>query len=114
MNKPTPLADVHVVLGVTAAISVPFFHHVPAALCLEGAKISIVSAPGAAAKRFCCKEPAQSLEIPLRREISILADCRALYKLFRVFQRLRPTIIDFGTPKAGLLGMLAGWLVRIP
>ncbi|WP_020008204.1 glycosyltransferase family 4 protein [Salinicoccus albus] len=48
--------------------------------------------------------------IPFEREISIVKDMGSLYRLYRYLRAEKPDIINFSTPKAGLLGMVAGFL----
>jgi glycosyltransferase involved in cell wall biosynthesis len=55
-----------------------------------------------------------TLAIPLEREISLVKDLVSLVRLYRVFRRLRPAIVNAGTPKAGLLGMLAALAAGVP
>lgn len=50
----------------------------------------------------------------LVRPISIKEDLLALRDMIRLIRKERPDIIHSHTPKAGLMGMLAGWLCRIP
>lgn len=52
--------------------------------------------------------------IPMEREISPLRDLRSLWALWRLFRRLRPDIVNAGTPKAGLLGVLAAKVAGVP
>lgn len=52
--------------------------------------------------------------VPMRREINPVSDSLALLQLFSLLVRLRPAIVIAGTPKAGLLGMVASSLARIP
>jgi glycosyltransferase involved in cell wall biosynthesis len=52
--------------------------------------------------------------LPFVREPSPFADLRALWATIRLIRRRRPTIVNASTPKAGLLGMLAAWLCRVP
>ena len=51
--------------------------------------------------------------VPFVREPSPLSDLRALWATIRLIRRVRPTIVNASTPKAGLLGMLAAWLCRV-
>jgi glycosyltransferase involved in cell wall biosynthesis len=52
--------------------------------------------------------------LPFVREPSPIADLRALWETIRLVRRLQPAIVNASTPKAGLLGMLAAWLCRVP
>lgn len=52
--------------------------------------------------------------LPFVREPSPLADLRALWATIELIRRVRPAIVNASTPKAGLLGMLAAWLCRVP
>jgi glycosyltransferase involved in cell wall biosynthesis len=52
--------------------------------------------------------------LPFVREPSPIADLRALWATIRLIRRLKPAIVNASTPKAGLLGMLAAWLCRVP
>lgn len=50
----------------------------------------------------------------LVRPISIREDLLALRDMIRLIRKERPDIIHSHTPKAGLMGMLAGWLCHVP
>lgn len=52
--------------------------------------------------------------IPFVRDPSPAQDLRALWATWRLIRRTRPSIVHAGTPKAGLLGMLAAWSARTP
>lgn len=52
--------------------------------------------------------------VPMTRKITPLRDLKSLIKLLWVMYKFRPDIVHTHTPKAGLLGMLASWLLRIP
>ncbi len=52
--------------------------------------------------------------VDIPREISPLADLLALFRLVRVFMRLKPDLVHSITPKAGLLSAIAGWLAGVP
>ena len=45
--------------------------------------------------------------------MSPLRDIVSLYQLWREFQRLRPKLVECGTPKAGLLGGIAARLAGV-
>jgi glycosyltransferase involved in cell wall biosynthesis len=52
--------------------------------------------------------------VPFVREPSPVADLRALGATVALIRRVRPTIVNASTPKAGLLGMLGAWVCRVP
>lgn len=57
---------------------------------------------------------ADLLKVPLARDIRPLQDLRALWHLFHAFRTGRFDIVHSVSPKAGLLGMLAAWMARVP
>lgn len=52
--------------------------------------------------------------LPFRREPAVLDDLRALRETIALIRKVRPDIVNASTPKAGLLGMMAAWLCRVP
>lgn len=57
---------------------------------------------------------AETYVIPIQRTISPLSDCIALLRIWRLIRRLKPDLVEFSTPKAGLLGSIAALLCRVP
>jgi glycosyltransferase involved in cell wall biosynthesis len=51
--------------------------------------------------------------VPFVREPSPISDIWALWATIRLIRRVRPTIVNASTPKAGVLGMLAAWICRV-
>jgi glycosyltransferase involved in cell wall biosynthesis len=52
--------------------------------------------------------------VAIERSIQIWMDVLALISLYRSFVANRPDAVHTITPKAGLLGMVAAWLARVP
>jgi glycosyltransferase involved in cell wall biosynthesis len=52
--------------------------------------------------------------VPIVRPIALFLDLKALWVLFWRFKSSRALAVHTFTPKAGLLGMLAAWLARVP
>lgn len=48
------------------------------------------------------------------RQINLIKDLKVLLQLFLYLLKTRPFIVYTLTPKAGLLGMIAAWMARIP
>lgn len=56
----------------------------------------------------------RGIRVNMERHTSIIKDFKALIKIYRIFRKEKPFIVHTHTPKAGLLGMLAGKLARVP
>lgn len=52
--------------------------------------------------------------VEMTRKITIVKDLKALFGIIKILRRERPDIVHTHTPKAGLLGMLAAWICRVP
>jgi lipopolysaccharide/colanic/teichoic acid biosynthesis glycosyltransferase/glycosyltransferase involved in cell wall biosynthesis len=52
--------------------------------------------------------------VPMTRKITPIQDLICLLQLVVIIRDFQPDIIHTHTPKAGLLGMLAGWITRVP
>lgn len=65
-------------------------------------------------KEVAEREGVRTIGVPMRREISLLNDCRSLVALYKLFRRERPYIVHSNTPKASLLSMVAAWAARVP
>lgn len=74
----------------------------------------MVSSPGSDLEELGKRERLQTYAVTMRREVAPFADLVSLYRLWRLLARLRPTITNFGTPKAGLLGGIAAKLAAVP
>lgn len=83
-------------------------------LAAEGFDVRVVCSPGADLEEFRRTDPVAVEAVPMSRRIAPLADLRSLYRLTRLLRRLRPDLLSASTPKAGVLGMLAGRLAGVP
>ncbi|MGA2534518.1 MAG: glycosyltransferase family 4 protein [Terracidiphilus sp.] len=54
------------------------------------------------------------IALPMRRDIAPLADLLSLLQLWWLLLILKPDIVEFSTPKAGLLGSFAALLAGVP
>ncbi len=80
----------------------------------RGFDITVIAAPSESLDIVREREQVQTIPIPIEREISPVADVRTLTKLCGILRTLRPEIVNAGTPKAGLLGMVAAKLTGVP
>jgi glycosyltransferase involved in cell wall biosynthesis len=73
-----------------------------------------LSAPGPFMGKAGLEDSVPVFTVAMEREVSPLKDLACLVGVWRLLRRLRPLICNAGTPKAGLLVMLAAWLARVP
>lgn len=80
----------------------------------QGFDVTLIAGPGADLEQSAAREGVRMISVPMTREISPLQDWKSLRHLKEVLQELQPDIVNAGTPKAGLLGMLAATWARVP
>ena len=80
----------------------------------QGWDVHLVTSPGNLLDVVEARERVTVHPLPMDREINLGRDPLALVRWIRLLRRLRPDVLNVGTPKAGLLGALAGWLTRVP
>jgi lipopolysaccharide/colanic/teichoic acid biosynthesis glycosyltransferase len=80
----------------------------------RGYEIHAASSPGPGLDSFAAREGAVAWPVPMTRGFTPLRDLSALRRLCRLVRDLGPAVVHVHTPKAGLLGMLAARLARVP
>src|SRR5438477_6658429 len=80
----------------------------------NGFDTAVVAAPGKELDRVAARERVESYSIPMVRSTDPPRDLVALTRLTRLFRRIEPDIVNAGTTKAGLLGMLAARAAGVP
>jgi len=103
-----------IVIGITAPLSVVLLKGQLNYFSNLGYKVYLMAPKTYDTLTFCKKEKAILLPVNIKREISPISDFKALIKIFFYLKRIKPDIINVGTPKMGLLGSIAGWMVGIP
>ena len=80
----------------------------------RGFEVAVAASPGADLDVVAEREGVQVFPVAIPREIDPVADLRAVAALRRVMAAWQPDVVNAGTPKAGLLGMMAAWAARVP
>ena len=104
----------HIVTGITHPQTCLTLTGRLRALREAGFRVTLISSPGELLERTAAREGVEAIGLPMRREIALLADLTALIRLWWLLMRLRPDLVEFSTPKAGLLGCIASSLARVP
>ena len=103
-----------VIVGVTSSQTCLVLRGRLRALRMAGFRVVMVSSPGPLLDALAASEGIQAVAIPMVREISPMNDLVALIRLWMLLRRLKPDLVEFSTPKAGLLGLVAARFCRVP
>lgn len=80
----------------------------------NGFDVYMISSNTDKATQLSNREKSTFIPVNMTRVISPFSDLVSLYKLVRVFSKLKPDIVHSHTPKAGLLGMWAAKIAGVP
>ncbi len=83
-------------------------------LASAGFDVVLVSSPGELLEATGKREGVRTRAVSMQREISPVADARAIVGLVKAYRAERPRISLVSTPKAGLLAGVAAWITRVP
>lgn len=83
-------------------------------LAERGFDVALATAPGPDLETAVAQEGVPVFPVPMAREIAPAADLVSLLRLGRAIRSFRPHLVHAGTPKAGLLGMLAARRSGVP
>lgn len=106
-------------MRIVRVATIPFvvLHHLDGqirACVAAGHEVFVITMNEAEVDRIRALGVAGVVCVDIPREISPLADCKALFRLWRAIGRLKPDLVHSITPKAGLLAAIAGWLRAVP
>jgi glycosyltransferase involved in cell wall biosynthesis len=80
----------------------------------SGCEVFLIAPPGKDLDEAATREGVETVPVGIERDIAPLRDITALCRLVLVLRRIRPDIVNAGTPKAGFLGMVASLVARVP
>ena len=103
-----------ILIGVTHAQTCLVLGARLRALRKAGFRVLLLSSPGPLLDQTAAREGVERIALPMQRGMAPFADLVALFRLWRLIGRCRPDLVEFSTPKAGLLGTLAAWLRGVP
>lgn len=109
-NNETPKK---LVIGITAEGSVNLLLGQLAYFKSLGYKTYLLAPLSDRSAKFCANEGCEHLVINIEREISIKNDFKTLWQIYKIFRTIKPDIVNLGTPKVSLLGMIAATLVGV-
>lgn len=101
------------ITGITAPGSVnllrgqlKYFHD-------QGFESYLIAPDESTTKAFCEDEKCTLLPVKIKREISLISDFIALWVITKHFWKIKPDIVNAGTPKMSLLAMIASRILGV-
>lgn len=80
----------------------------------HGYEVTLIADGGPELEAAGLAEGVAVVPVSMERNMSPLRDLRSLFELYRTLRRIGPDIVNAGTMKAGLIGMLASFLAGVP
>lgn len=96
---------------VTVSKSIPLMKGQIEFLRERNMDVHIVSSDGKELRAYDSKI---SHIISMKREIALFNDIKSLLNMVKLFNKEKPSIVNSGTPKAGLIGTIAAYVSRRP
>ncbi|HMN33650.1 MAG TPA: glycosyltransferase family 4 protein [Chitinophagaceae bacterium] len=76
-----------------------------------GYEVFLISQDHYKERIFCEKEGITHLPVDIVADISPWKDLKSLLQIIRHFKKIKPDIVNVGSPKMGLLGSMAAWII---
>lgn len=80
----------------------------------HGFDVTMISSDGWELPSVKALEQVPHIEVHLTRKLSPVTDARSIWKLYKLFRKMKPDIIHTENLKANLCGLIAGWMAGVP
>ncbi|GGC09393.1 glycosyltransferase family 4 protein [Dyadobacter sediminis] len=80
----------------------------------NGMEVYMASTPDEHVPEMEKSQNAQFFPLPLSRELTPFKDLIALFNTIKLIRRIKPDIVHTHSPKAGVIGMLAAYICKVP
>ena len=104
---------ISIVVGITDPVSTVLIQGQLSFLKNKQMNPTLLCSPGKQARDYAKDEGVSLVEIPMVRSIKPIKDFLSLFQIYLFFRSAKPDIVNAGTPKAGLLCILAAALCGI-
>jgi glycosyltransferase involved in cell wall biosynthesis len=103
-----------IVVGITSPASVILIEGQLKHFSAMGYQTYLICPPHERVTAYCVAENCIHLPVRIERDIAVLKDLQSLWQIIKHFKKIKPDVVNVGTPKMGLLGTLAAWLTGVP
>lgn len=80
----------------------------------KGYSLYVCCSPSEYLPNYANKQGFDYCETPINRSISVIQDLKSIINVVKYIRKNDIDIIEGHTPKGGLIGMIAGWIARVP
>jgi len=80
----------------------------------HGFDVTMISSDGWELPSVIALEQVPHIKVNLTRKLSPITDLRSIWKLYRLFRKMKPDIVHTENLKANLCGLIAAWLAGVP
>lgn len=80
----------------------------------NGFEVIAISSPGRELEDVRDREGIQTFPVEMIRGLSPVKDVQSIRQVYRLLSKMKPQIVHASTPKAGLVGMIAGAMANVP
>ncbi len=101
------------IIGITAPGSVILIKGQLKYFKEQGYETYLMAPDDVKTRSYCENEGCTLLAVPIEREISVVKDFKSLLIIFKHIRRIKPDVVNVGTPKMGLLGMICSKLLGV-
>lgn len=101
------------VLGITSPGSGPLIKGQAKYFHSLGYSVYLMAPDDERIKKYCNDEKCFHIPINIKRDIHFFKDLFSLLKIYFALRKLKPDIVNVGTPKIGLLGSIAAALLGV-
>src|SRR5690606_5323396 len=108
------MKKIKIVIGITNSLSAVLIKGQPTFLKNRGFDVTIFSSSGEEISYLRKREKFNLKFINYTREISLISDVSALFATYTALKKIKPDIINAGTPKAAFLLMIAAYFMGTP
>jgi glycosyltransferase involved in cell wall biosynthesis len=102
-----------IVVGITAPLSVVLIKGQLKYFSDLGYDTYLLAPKEDVVVEFCAQEGCTLLPVNIEREISFIKDIASLRTIIKHFRKVKPDVVNVGTPKMGLLGMIAAYMTGV-
>ncbi|KAF2519763.1 glycosyltransferase family 4 protein [Flavobacterium salilacus subsp. salilacus] len=102
------------IVGITAPQSVDLINGQLNFFVQKGYDVYLLAPDTEQVVDFCKKENAKHIPVKIERNIHLFYDFISLIQIILIFLKYRPDIVNLGTPKISLVGMIAAKITGVP